>query len=308
MVEKIDKNSIPKSVKGIISFGSLHSSDAEKNYNDEFSDLDIFVFTTTPNEILSIDSIGWLACFGTPMSVIVIENPFQNTRITRIIYDDLFSIDYIPVSYSKFSLVKKYLFLKKIGLEKIIPNLSIIQAELKAFYSYLIRGYTMLYDTKNMEQMIHKIEEEFTDYDDSLVTAKKFNECYLDFWHSAYKILGKIKRNDMYYALVLLDNIFKRRLVQMIEWETRYFYKSNEDLFYLGKKISQWSDEATYKKLKKTIFSFNEKQNMETLLTHVHLFQKASKNVADVQGYQRQTELETKIVAKINAFANEPQK
>ncbi|WP_298422697.1 aminoglycoside 6-adenylyltransferase [uncultured Kordia sp.] len=302
MVEKIDKNSLPKSIKGIISFGSFHSKDPKKNYSDEFSDLDLFVFTTAPNKILSINDIGWLSCFGKPMSVLIIENPFQNTRITRIMFDNLFSIDYIPVKYSKFSLVKKYLFLKNKGLEKIIPNHSIVHTELKAFYSYLIRGYAILYDTKNMKKIITKIEEEFAGYDDSLVTEKKFNECYHDFWHSAYKILGKIKRHDMYYAIVLLDNIFKRRLVQMIEWETRYFYKSKDDLFYLGKKINKWSNEATLKELNKTIFSFNEQENIETLITHINLFQKASKNVAKVQGYNLQVDLETKIVDKIHSF------
>lgn len=302
MVEKIDKNIIPKSIKGIISFGSFYSKNPKKNCNDEFSDLDLFVFTTSPDKILSINDIGWLSCFGKPMSVLIIENPFQNTRVTRIIFDNLFSIDYIPVKYSKFSLIKKYLFLKNKGLEKIIPHHSIVNAELKAFYSYLIRGYSILHDKKNMKKIIHKIEEEFSGYDDSSVTEKTFNECYNEFWHSAYKILGKIKRNDMYYAIVLLDNIFKRRLIQMIEWETRYFYKSKEDLFYLGKKINQWCNESTYKNLKKTIFCFNEQENIKTLISHIDLFQKASQNVAAVQDYNLNLELETKILETIKKF------
>ena len=290
-----------KDVKAIISFGSLHLGTFIQNNNDEFSDLDLFVFTKTPNKLLSVNNIGWLKCFGNPISILTIKNPVEGNMITRIMFENLFCVDVIPISYNKFKMIKIYLFLKKIRLNKLLSNYINIENELKTFCTYLKRDYTIIYDKKNIKNIVNKINKNFSINEEKL-SENIFFECYHEFWQTTYRFLGKIIRNDTYYGLILLDNVLKKRLVEMIEWEARYFYNSEKDLFYYGKKINLWADNFTLSCLSKTTFSLDEKENLEILQNHILLFQKSCKNVCLKKGYIINKDLEDKISAKINQY------
>ncbi len=304
MIDKINENTVDSDVKAIISFGSLVNIDGSENKGDEFSDLDLFVFTKTPEKYLNPDNIAWLTCFGKPISVLVIQNPIENNMITRIMFENLFCLDVIPISFDKFKMVKTYMFFKRLGLHKLIPNNETIERELQTFSIYLDRGYAVLYDRENMKDMLQKVAIQFPAPEDKPLTKTLFFECYDEFWQTAYRFLGKIVRDDMYYGIILLDNVFKKRLIQMIEWEEKYVHQNTKDLLFYGKGIKNWGQNSVIVELKKTTFSLgNKEQNMEVLMSHIRLFQKLSKKIAETKGYTLNPVLESKITEKMMSYS-----
>lgn len=301
MIDIIAKQLNDSNIKGIISFGSFHSGASNKDYNDEFSDLDLFVFTKNPNISLNIDNIGWLKCLGKPISVLTIKNPVEGNMITRIMYENLFSVDVILISYSKFNLIKIYLFFKKMKLNKFIPDYMNIEKELTTFNAYLKRGYSIVYDKKNIKKTVSDINQFFPIVEEKL-DEKKFLECYDEFWQTAYRFLGKIVRGDIYYGLILLDNVLKNRMVEMIAWESKNFFDNKDDLFYYGKKINSWAEKDTILQLSKTTFSTDYKNNLEVLNNHISIFKRCSKNVAIKKGFFLNNVLEDKILSRIGDY------
>ncbi|WP_440880070.1 aminoglycoside 6-adenylyltransferase [Tenacibaculum sp. C7A-26P2] len=286
----------------IISFGSLHNGDLSNS--DEFSDLDLFVFTTAPEKYLNSENIKWLYDFGNPLSVLVINNPVEKNMINRVMLDNYFSFDIIPISYKKFSMVKFFFLLKQFKLTGLLKNKGTIIHELKTFYSYLSRGYTILYDKKNITELIFKIKTTYKeDVEDLDISKIAFEECYHDFWQNAFKFLGKIIRNEVYYGIVRIDDVLKKRLIKMLEWEAKLYYKYKGDTYFDGKKVSEWVSAETMNDLKKTTFNFNQRENINTLRNHIEIFQKASKNVAAIKHYSRSENLEKKIIEKLNEYS-----
>lgn len=285
----------------IVSFGSLHNCNTSTV--DEFSDLDLFIFTKDPNKYLDQNKFDWLKSFGKPISVLVINNPIEKNMINRTMLEDYFSLDIIPISYKKFNMVRIFFGLKKLKLHKLIKNHTTIEHELKTFYTYLDRGYSILYDSKDITSLIHKIEQTYkgTSVENS-INENDFQQVYNEFWQTSYKFLGKIIRDEIYYGIIRLDNVLKRSLVKMIEWEAHFYYKKEEDTFFDGKKISQWTEKSTMDALTETTFGFDQRSNITALYNHINLFKKASTSVSGVTNYPINSVLEEKVSNKINEY------
>ncbi|WP_298319822.1 aminoglycoside 6-adenylyltransferase [uncultured Aquimarina sp.] len=299
MIEKIKnfgKNN--PDICAIITFGSLHSCDISDR--DDFSDLDIFVFTKNPDKYLNPNDSTWITNFGEPTSVLVLKNPFENNMINRIMLNDYFSLDVIPISFNKFKLIKLYFILKKLNLHRVIANHNLIESELKTFYTYLSRGYSIIYDKKNIVDLIQKIEGTYKqDILETSITEKEFQENYNDFWQTAYKLLGTITRDELYYGILTLDNVLKKRLIEVIEWESQIFNKHIEDTYYFGKRIKQWANRDTLESLQETFFNHQNENSYITLKKNIELYKKISDKISKIKNYNKNIILENQVSDKL---------
>lgn len=288
-----------KDIYSTIVFGSIRAKDV-------FSDIDVFFFTKKPKKYLTGDS-SWLSEIGTPISKLDIINPIENIMISRVMLDNYMTLDIIPVDYSEFKKADLYFTLHKYNLTSIIPGKTKIGIDenLRTFYHYIRNEHAVIYDKGNVKSIVDKIHTHFNaeEHCEFLyqVNEEKFKQNYNEFWQLAFKTIGMIVRNELYYGITIYDNILKTRLIELIEWYT-YSFENKNNLHYKGKNVQNWANEDIKNELAK-IFAFdNQKNAYESVVSSIGLYQKLSHQIIQKYNFADNELLEKKIKAIINEY------
>ncbi|OMP77906.1 aminoglycoside 6-adenylyltransferase [[Flexibacter] sp. ATCC 35208] len=294
-------------VKAIISFGS--SSGGKQ---DEYSDLDLFLFTTDTRRYLNEGNNAWLAGFEPVLSRVVIKDVIDNVLFNRIKLKNGLSLDIIIVDSQSFRKGIWYFRLRKYGVDKLIPDWLIRQIDESTytFHYYLKRGYDILFDRINIRRDVDII---FREYDGKQDRTTTFNEViflqnYSQFWHTCYKIYAKLMRDDFFYAVIVLDNVIKKNLVRMLEWQVLTSEKKPKtDVFYHGAKIRQWCNPGIVEKLY-GVFLHPGKEEMKTaLLNTMTVYREVAHQIAQKFNFPLNEALEGKVFRfVIQGLSEEP--
>jgi aminoglycoside 6-adenylyltransferase len=306
MIEKITRlGELNNDIGAVVTFGSSTNTSKKKKV-DRFSDIDIFIFTSQPGKYLERNKIEWLSCLGSPISVLPLKNPFEGNMINRILFQDYRAIDLIPVDLAKFKMVKLYLWLKSNKLNAIVDRTSPnIQTEIITFLLYLSRGHEVVYDVKGIESLIQRLISEFGEKltQSQLTSETAFLENYHDFWQNCYKYLGTIVRKDLYYGNVTLDNVIKKRLIDMLAWEAKI--PADRETYFFGKKMNQWAPPA-YKSHYPLLFpTMDQEGALKSLETSMKVFSQSCRKVAHHLSITIDPTLENKVT---QAFYEEAEK
>lgn len=284
-----------------IVFGSMKTKDI-------FSDIDVFIFTKKPKKYLSKNQ-DWLLEIGSPISKLDIINPIENVMISRVMLDNYMTLDVIPVDFSEFKKATLYFALNKYNLTGIIPKKikTSIDTGLRTFYHYIRNKHSIIYDKGNVTPIINKILNHFTEYEHSKflyqVDESKFYQNYNEFWQLAFKTIGMVVRNELYYGITIYDNILKTRLIELIEWYT-FSFENKSSLHYKGKGVQNWANENINNKLRK-IFAFENQQNSyKSIANSINLYQELSHQIIEKYNFSKNEILENKIEAIIDKFKN----
>ncbi|MBP4142050.1 aminoglycoside 6-adenylyltransferase [Flavobacterium sp. P4023] len=290
-----------KDIYSTIVFGSIKAKDI-------FSDIDVFFFTKNPKKYLSGDQ-SWLLEIGTPISKLDIINPIENVMISRVMLENYMTLDIIPVDYSEFKKATLYFALNKYNLTSIIPNKikTSIDTGLRTFYHYIRNEHSIIYDKGNVTAIVDKISNHFNEKQHCeflyQVNKEKFYQNYNEFWQLAFKTIGMVVRNELYYGITIYDNILKKRLIELIEWYT-FSFESKSNLHYKGKSVQNWANENINNELRK-IFAFENQQNSyRSIVNSINLYQELSHQIIEKYNFSKNEMLENKIEAIINEFKN----
>ena len=286
-------------VDAMISFGS-----SNRKNQDEYSDLDLFLFTTSPQKYLNEENDKWLVeYFGPILSRAVVKDPIDNVLFNRIIMKDGFSLDIITINVIEFKKAKYYLYLKKYKLHKLIPSKirKVIEDNLYIFHYFLKRGNSILYDNINIYKLLKLIFKSYNGEEEkNILTTEKFQQNHNQFWQTCYKIHQRLYSNDFYYAIVFLDNIIKKNLIQIINWYTLLNNKDkNIDVFYNGAKINEWCDPYIVENLYAIFLHTDIDKMRASVLNTIDIYQRISYSIASKNGITCNKKLETAVLELI---------
>jgi aminoglycoside 6-adenylyltransferase len=276
-----------------IVFGSMKTKDI-------FSDIDVFFFTKNPKKYLT-ENQEWLLEIGTPISKLDIINPIENVMISRVMLDNNMTLDIIPVDYSEFKKANLFFTLNKYNLTNIIPKkIKLgIDTGLQTFYHYIRNEHSIIYDKGNVTPIVNKISNHFTEKEHCKflyqVDKSKFHQNYNEFWQLAFKTIGMVVRNELYYGITIYENILKKRLIEMIEWHT-YTFENNSNLYYKGKGVQNWANENINLKLQKTFSFENQKTAYSSIENIIYLYQELSHKLMEKFDFPKNDTLENNII------------
>jgi predicted nucleotidyltransferase len=279
-------------VSAIISFGS-----SSRTSQDEYSDLDLFIFTTQPQKYLDPQKGEWLASIGQVLSRVVVKDAVENILLNKIMMQDGFCVDVIVVDIAEFRKGKYYFLLKKYGLHTIFPKgmRAAIDANIYQFHYFLKRGYTIVYDKVNIQKMVDVVFDQYHGKkdDENIITAEKFQQNYNRFLQTCYKMNVKLLRNDFFYAIIRLDNVLKHSLIRFIEW--RILIDKEIDVYYRGAKLKQWCEPSIVKSLYNIFPHSSTNEIRAAILNTMEVYLDTAYVLAAKYGYPLNKKLEEKV-------------
>lgn len=289
-----------KDIYGIISFGS-----SNRKANDKYSDLDIFLFTSNPEKYLKDEHNGLLTGYlGEILSRVVEKESIDHVGFIKLILKNGFCLDINTVNIGEFSKTRYYLFLKKHNLSGILPNriINYIDTNIYSFHYILKRGYSILYDSMNLKQIVDSIFELYKqdthEEELNLLDHKRFYKNYHQFWQVCYRFHLKLDVLDLLYAKLMLDHVIKVNLIQMVNWHTLLFQEEEKDIFYYGAKMNSWCEETIIERLYEVFPHSNIEEMKRSILNTIKLYQQLSHEISIKKNYQIIDTLENFVIQK----------
>ncbi|APB77841.1 MULTISPECIES: aminoglycoside 6-adenylyltransferase [Paenibacillus] len=230
---------------------------------DEFSDLDVVVFSTNPDYYLQNDQ--WLLNIGKVWTSFMFRTAKGDPE-KLVLFDQGAEVD--------------FLFRHTSDLDHIIKNGRIPEG--------FQRGVRMLFDKMgNGNQIIPQTTT-------IPVTPPISEDAYLQvvnmYCFASLYVAKQILRNDLWVAKQR-DTDCKQLLLQMIEWHAKAVHGSEYDTWHAGKFINEWADQDVVADLKKSFGEYEPNHSWEALIVSLELFNRLSSEVAAKYNYVYPDEL-----------------
>lgn len=233
---------------------------------DEWSDLDVILFTADPTGYASrqdwLEQLGevWLAVRnrtgrGDPEWLVLFANCLKIDIVLATIPDEY-------------------------GLTATLPQMM----EASPYQFVFERGARILFDKNNHQNELtvpvakripppHPTPDEF-------ITA--INQALL----SAVRTVKFLKRGELWRAKQLCDGNLKQHLLTMLEWHARASHSSNYDTWYEGKFLGEWADPRALEALPSTFARYDLEELQQALFATLDLFRWLATETAGKLGYR----------------------
>ena len=284
----------------LVSIGSF-----SQNSIDQFSDIDLYIFTNNPKKYLDDENNLWLASLGKIISRRVFKDFKEGVDKSKIVLENGLMYDLTFVNPNKVKLIDYYLKLKNTGLVRLFPKSlkKVAEGNILKFNETIKRGYKIHVDKINLQSLLEKvIAFASTTNLNQILDEKLFLTHYMFFWQSCYTASVKLIRKDFYFTILTYDNYMKQELIRMIEWET-ILKKKSTDVFYDSLKIYDWNGEEIQRDLFKTLLSDNITNMQKTLIKTAELYQKFSTIVSEEYKFSINKEFENFVIDFIKNVA-----
>ncbi|MCD9574048.1 aminoglycoside 6-adenylyltransferase [Flavobacterium soyae] len=292
--------SVNQDIISLVSIGSFSQDSI-----DQFSDIDLYLFTNNPIKYLDNENHSWINPLGKIISRRVYKDFKEGVDKNKVILKDGLMYDLTIIDIKKIKLIRYYLKLNDIGLKWLLPKFLQNSAEgnILKFYETIKRGYKIHVDKINLKSIL----ERNIAFSDSISLDKKldkkiFFQHYNFFWQSCYTASIKLIRRDFYFTILTYDHYMKKELIRMIEWDAALKKKST-DVFYDSLKIYDWSGEETYEDLNGTLLSGTIYNMQNSLIKTTELYQKFSSSVSKEYKFSLNKEFENFVIDFIKNVA-----
>ena len=284
----------------VVSIGSF-----SQNSIDEFSDIDLYIFTNNPKKYLDDQNDLWMDSLGKIISRRVFKDYSEGVDKSKIVLENGLMYDLTFVNPNRVKLIDYYLKLRSTGLVRLIPKSlkNVAESNILKFHETIKRGYRLHVDKMNLGSLLEKVIIFASKANlNQKLDEKLFLSHYMFFWQSCYTAAVKLIRKDFYFTILTYDHYMKRELIRMIEWET-IINKKSTDVFYDSLKIYSWSGEETQCDLYKTLLADNIENMQNALINTAEMYQKFSATVAEEYKFSINNEFENFVIAFINNIA-----
>jgi len=225
---------------------------------DEFSDLDVILVSSKPNDWIygnRPDILGEIRINFT-------EPTLGNVNERRMILDENLDVDLIVLTPEQ---VRYF-------IEKGFAN------------SVMNRGYIVLYDDMGVSEMLRKhvtVEDTITH---SVMSEQEYLNMINDFCFHTLWAYKKLLRGELWTAKMCIDAYLKSKLLRMIEMFVLSCDK-NADVWHNGRFLENWAGEEITKKLR-NCFGRYDKGDLSTALTNTEkLFSELAEKTSANLGY-----------------------
>ncbi|WP_040950613.1 aminoglycoside 6-adenylyltransferase [Gorillibacterium massiliense] len=224
---------------------------------DEFSDLDVVIFSTNPDYYFRTDK--WLIDIGDVWTSFVFQTAGGDPE-RLVLFDRGLQVD--------------FLFRHVSDLENSIENGRIPLG--------FQRGARILLDKTGKSQYL--LPKKTTVPESNSITEESYLQVVNMFAFVCLYTAKQILRGEMWVAYQREQDC-KKLLLQMIEWHAKAVNGPDYDTWHAGKFIKDWADQSIIADLKQSFGGFEQSSSWKALNTTFELFSRLSFAVATTFGY-----------------------
>lgn len=292
-----------KRILGIVSCGSFSRGDM-----DQFSDIDLYIFTDNIKAFVDQDDVYWLSNLGEVLSLRVFRDRNEGIDKIKMVLSGGLMYDLSIVSLQRFKLIDFYLGFRKLVGAKFIPTRvnRLFQSNITTFYKTIQRGYEVHHDNINLQSSIDRVIE-FVQKNKSSSRILQCSEKELInrnqfFLQSIYTASVKLIRGEFFYVILTYDHYLKKELMDMIEWG-KLIRNENTDVYYDAFRVKHWAGEEVNISLRDTLMMGSNLEMQQSLLRMLEIYREYNNIVFDYLGYYREDKFEEFVVDFIQEIA-----
>lgn len=230
--------------------------------SDEFSDLDLLMFTTDSERYIS--NADWLSHFGHHFLTFVEGTAVGDFMERRVLFESGLDVDFIPLP------------------------LRVLESSFAAeIAGVLQRGYRVLLDKDGLAVTLTTLT--ISDGEHKVTNAGPTEKQYLqivnDFLYHAVWSAKKLCRGELWTAKMCCDGYMKRQLLQAIEWHRHVTGTDSIDTWHEGRFLDSWADPQVLSKLHVAFALYEVGSVWRALDETVDLFRCLCEQVGNLLGY-----------------------
>ena len=252
-----EKNS---GVRGALVVGSRARIDHPA---DEWSDLDLIIFTNNPDSLLY--HTEWLNNIGEHV-LSFIEQTAGLDKELRVLFKKGLDVDFV------------------ISDNRNLLQLQNHEDSHQAFEEaaqFFGKGIRIIVDKDGLLKIffdrVSNIERKLS----PLLDENEFLELVNDFLYHCVFTAKKLRRKELWFAKQTCDDHLKVLLLKLIEWHTQIRQGKNYDVWYRGRFLDSWAEKRILNGLQNAYAHYNIKDTWRALFATMDLFSWIAKEVAD---------------------------
>lgn len=276
--EKLEKNFISwaETVEDIRAAFIIGSRARNNHPSDEYSDMDIIVFSSNPDYYLTNND--WLHNIGN------ISTSFESTTAggdseLLTLFDGVWQVDFVFHSVEE---------LEQNVKNGIIPD---------NFY----RGVKVIIDKDGIANTI--MPSKFKNLKSKVLSEEMFLQSVNMFWFIALNMSKQILRNEL-WVVKMRDEMLKDILLQMIECHEKLIHGADYDTWHAGRFLYEWANKDVLAEIENCFGHYDRSDSWKALMSTVALFQRLSHNIAKKLNYSYPYQLEHNICEWISQHAS----
>jgi aminoglycoside 6-adenylyltransferase len=255
---------------------------------DEWADLDIVIFATTPQRYIA--SADWIGNIGETW-LTFLERTTDGGWERRVLFADGYDIDFVINAAQQ--------------LESVVNTTLPLQ-----WIDVLRRGYRILLDKDGLLAKLQRIPlSETSSFQPP--TETDFLNTVHDFWYHAVWTTKHLRRGELWWAKSGCDEHLKMLLRHVLEWHAQAVHGPDHDTWMRGRFLEEWADQRAVQELPHIFAHYDQKDIARALLRTMSLFRWLAVEVAQRLGYsypehgeQAATALVKRYLKEITGFDN----
>ena len=229
---------------------------------DEWSDLDLLLMVTDPEPYLT--NFDWLKNLGDLRIIFLEPTPLGDGMDCRVLFNGGLDVDFSIVSSAQ--------------TEQGIQRDS--RSEMMQIFG---RGIRVLLDKDSRAPAADPTFMKSGSA--SLPTLSEFSETANDFWYHAVWTAKKLRRGEVWTAIMCCDVYMKRLLLKAMECHARVLNDWDYDTWYDGRFLEHWADPRVLEGLRGTFARYAKDDIRSALLATMELFRWVEKDIAERLDY-----------------------
>lgn len=240
---------------------------------DDWSDLDLIFFTTTPQTYLT--TTDWISRMGPYWLMFIEKTADGRGRERRVLFENALDVDFVPIPAEALS----------------------TNAPPDAFMvSIFHRGYRVILDKDNVLEAVARAILTVPEPLPQMPTEGEFLNVVNDFWYHIVWSAKKMRRGELWMALSCLNNYLKGACIQpMITWHARALHGPDYDTWMNGRFLDQWADPRVVEGLRATYARYDADDFWRALFGSMELFRWLAPETAEKLGYPYPAESEQRV-------------
>lgn len=246
---------------------------------DEWSDLDILLMVTDPE--LYLTGSDWLKNLGDFRITFLEPTPLGGGMERRVLFKGGLDVDFSIVSSTQ----------AEQGVQRSSPS------EIMQIFG---RGMRVLLDKDGRVPPVNPTI--IKPGSSSSPTQSEFIETANDFWYHAVWTAKKLRRGEVWTAMMCCDVYMKRLLLKAVECHARALNGQNYDTWYNGRFLEHWADPRVVEGLRGTFARYAKDDITGALSATMDLFRWLTKEIAESLAYPYPTladEYATELVSTL---------
>lgn len=256
-------------LRAVLVIGSRARSDYPA---DPWSDLDVVLVTTDPDVYLA--GADWLEALGTVWITFLEPTAVGGQLERRVLFAGGLDVDFSVVPYRDLVMMERQGLPPEVG-------------------AVLRRGVRTLLDRDGCALRLEAAAR-LQAASVPAPTQADFDQLCHDFWYHAVWVAKKLRRGEIWTALMCCDGYMKRRLLTLVEWHARAGRGPHWDTWHAGRFLERWADPRVLQGLRGAFGHYDAGDVRRALVATMDLFRWVAAETAGLLGLKYPAEADAR--------------